>query len=194
MILKVDRFTLILMKKLMTLIAAFFISSLFTSTLVAAELKVNDSAPLFQAQLHSGEIFKMENQKGKWTVLYFFPKSDTPGCTKQACAFRDNIKKITALGADVFGISMDTREEQTAFHKKHGLKFSLISDHSGAVTNLYGAKMPMMEMAKRWTFIVDDQLVIRKVDHDVDPVADAENVAEFIKKIQSQNSSNKITK
>lgn len=169
------------MKTIKTLVASFFVL-LLTCSSFAAELKVGDRAPGFKAKLQSGDDFSLENQKGKWTVLYFFPKSDTPGCTKQACAFRDNIKKITSLGADVYGVSMDTVEEQAAFHKKHGLKFSLVSDKSGKVTEAFGAKMPMMEMSKRWTFILDDQLVIRKIDHDVDPVTDAVTVAEFITK------------
>ncbi|MBC7458220.1 MAG: peroxiredoxin [Bdellovibrionaceae bacterium] len=163
---------------------------LLTFSVFAAELKASDKAPLFKAKLQSGKDFNLENQKGKWTVLYFFPKSDTPGCTTQAYAFGENIKKITSLGTDVYGISMETVEEQAAFHKKHGLKISLISDKAGTITQAYGAKMPMMEMAKRWTFILDDQLVIRKVDHEVDPVTDAEKVATFI--ANAQKSNNKI--
>ena len=169
-------------------------SLLLTSNVFALELKVNDKAPTFTAKLQSGNDFNLESQKGKWTVLYFFPKSDTPGCTKQACAFRDNIKKITALGTDVYGVSMDTVEEQAAFHKKHGLKFSLISDKAGKITQAYGAKMPLMKMAKRWTFILDDQLVVRKVDHDVDPVTDAVKVAEFIANAQKKKTETKIKK
>lgn len=150
------------------------------TSVLAADLKTNEAAPTFKAKLHTGVDFNLETQKGKWTVLYFFPRSETPGCTKQACAFRDNIKKITALGAEVYGISMDSVADQAAFHKNHGLKFSLISDESGDITNAYGAKMPMVKMAKRWTFILDDQLKIRKIDKDVDPVTDAVKVAEFI--------------
>lgn len=160
-------------------------------TAQATDLKVNDSAPSFKAKLHTGADFDLENQKGKWTVLYFFPKSDTPGCTKQACAFRDSLKKITSQGADVYGISTDSVKDQAAFHKKHALIFSLISDESTAITILYGVKMPMVKMAKRWTFILDDQLKIRKIDKDVDPVADAEKVAEFISKNKVSAKTNK---
>lgn len=192
-ILKFDSLSLLIMKTIKTLSASFFVL-LLSSHVFATELKINDKAPTFKAQLQTGEEFNLENQKGKWTVLYFFPKSDTPGCTKQACAFRDNIKKITSQGADVFGVSTDTVEEQAAFHKKHGLKFSLISDASGKITEAYGAKMPMIKMAKRWTFILDDQLVVRKVDHDVDPVTDAVKVAEFITNAKKTNTETKIKK
>ncbi len=181
------------MKTIKTLTASLFVL-LLASSVFSAELKVGDKAPAFKAKLQSGEDFNLESQKGKWTVLYFFPKSDTPGCTKQACAFRDNIKKITTLGTDVYGVSMDTVEEQAAFHKKHGLKFSLISDKAGTITESFGAKMPMMAMSKRWTFILDDQLIIRKVDHEVDPVTDAVKVAEFITKAKKTNTETKIKK
>lgn len=148
----------------------------------ASDLKVGDAAPLFKSKLQSGDDFWMEHQKGKWTILYFYPKADTPGCTKQACAFRDNIKKITDLGAEVYGISVNSVEEQAAFHKKHGLKFSLIADPEAETTILYGAKLPIIKMSKRWTFIIDDQLKIRKIEKDVDPVTDAQSVADFISK------------
>lgn len=146
----------------------------------AVELKVGDQAPTFLAQLQDGTTFNLQNQMGKWTVLYFYPKADTPGCTKQACAFRDSIKKITDLGAEVYGVSINNIKDQAAFHKKHALKFSLIADEKGEIVKQYGTKMPFLNMSKRWTFILDHQLKIRKIEKDVDPVLDAEKVAEFI--------------
>ncbi|MBC7371215.1 MAG: peroxiredoxin, partial [Bdellovibrionaceae bacterium] len=83
----------------------------FTSGAMA-ELKVNEAAPVFTAKTQENKDFDLNSRKGKWTVLYFYPKAGTPGCTKQACAFRDNIKKIRAQGADVVGISADTVAEQ----------------------------------------------------------------------------------
>jgi thioredoxin-dependent peroxiredoxin len=160
----------------------FFTILLVPLVSFSSDLKVGSAAPVFKAKTHTGDDFWMEHQKGKWTILYFYPKADTPGCTKQACAFRDNIKKITALGAEVYGISVNSVEEQAAFHKKHGLKFSLIADEKADIAILYGAKMPMIKMSKRWTFIIDEQLKIRKIEKDVDPVSDAESVADFISK------------
>ncbi len=157
-----------------------FLIFLLPLIVLATDLKVGDTAPSFKSKLHTGDDFWLEHQKGKWTILYFYPKADTPGCTKQACAFRDNIKKFTDLGAEVYGISVNTIEDQVAFHKKHGLKFSLIADAKAEVTDLYGAKLPLIKMSKRWTFIIDDQLKIRKIEKDVDPVTDAQSVADFI--------------
>lgn len=152
---------------------------------MAAELKINDSAPLFTAKLHTGADFDLSTRKGKWTVLYFYPKAGTPGCTKQACAFRDSIQKIRDLGAEVYGISSDTVENQAQFHKEHRLNFDLLADADAKIINLYGAKMPIMKISKRWTFILDPNLKIRNIMKDVDPALDSERVAQEISKLKS---------
>jgi peroxiredoxin Q/BCP len=129
--------------------------------------------------------FKLKRErKGTWTVLYFFPKAETPGCTKQACAFRDNIKKIRAQNADVFGISTNSVKEQAEFSKNHNLNFTLLADENAEVAKFYGTKMPVLNYAKRWTYIIDPDLVIRDVSKDVDPILDAERVAKKIEELQ----------
>ncbi len=150
----------------------------------AEELKVGDAAPQFTAKTQDGTDFDLASRKGQWTVLYFYPKAGTPGCTKQACAFRDSITLIREEGAEVYGISTDTVESQAAFHKEHQLAFTLLADPDGVVTEKYGAKMPMMTLAKRWTFIVDPTLTIRQVQHDVDPAMDAQRVAAEIARLK----------
>lgn len=154
------------------------------TSLAHAEISEGTKAPLFELKTHTGSSFSLAGQKGKWTVLYFYPKAETPGCTKQACAFRDNIKKITSLGADVYGISTDTVEAQAGFHKNHQLNFTLLADAEGKVTEMYGTKMPVLKMSKRWTFIIDPELVIRSINKEVDPVKDADNVAAKIINLQ----------
>lgn len=160
------------------------------TTAMAKEAKpsaeVNDPAPIFETKTQANADFNLKNQKGRWTVLYFYPKAETPGCTKQACAFRDNITKITTLGADVYGISTDTVEAQAAFHKNHSLNFTLLADPDAKITKMYGSKMPVMSMSKRWTFIIDPELKIRSINKDVDPVKDAVQVAETIKTMQGK--------
>src|SRR6186713_432016 len=81
-----------------------------------AEIKAGDKAPVFQIKTHEGGSFSLADRKGQWTVLYFYPKADTPGCTKQACAFRDNILKIKEKNAEVFGVSVNTVKQQADFH------------------------------------------------------------------------------
>jgi thioredoxin-dependent peroxiredoxin len=150
-----------------------------------AELKAGDAAPLFTAKTQNGEVFDLASRKGQWTVLYFYPKAGTPGCTKQACAFRDGIKPIREEGAEVYGISADTVEAQAAFHQEHHLGFTLLADPDATVINAYGAKMLLLSMAKRWTFIIGPDLTIRQVERDVDPALDAQRVAASIASLKN---------
>ena len=151
----------------------------------AAEIKEGDPAPTFKAKTHDGAEFDLASRKGKWTVLYFYPKADTPGCTKQACGFRDNIKKIRDQGGDVFGVSADTVEDQAKFHQKHKLNFTLLADPDAKIIDLFGTRMLGMKLSKRWTFVIDPELKVRKIAQDVDPVKDAENVANTIKTLKN---------
>lgn len=157
--------------------------SLFGSSRAAAEIKVGGAAPVFKTVDHEGKPFDLQERKGKWTVLYFYPKADTPGCTKQACAYRDSIQKIRDLGAEVFGVSIDTVAAQAAFHKKYQLKFTLLADDKGAIVAAYGSKMPLLNVSKRMTFIIDPTLTIRYINPSVDPVKDADEVAQAISKL-----------
>ena len=150
----------------------------------AAEPKLNDLAPLFSAKTHEGKTFELASRKGKWTVLYFYPKAGTPGCTKQACAFRDSIAKIRALGAEVYGISADSIDEQANFHKEHHLNFDLLADPDAIVIKLYGADRLLIKMSKRWTYIINPELKIKNIMKDVDPVLDADRVAAKIAELQ----------
>lgn len=154
--------------------------------LQAAELKINDLAPTFKAFNQENIEFDFSSRKGKWTVLYFYPKAGTPGCTKQACAFRDSISNIRALKAEVYGISADSVADQASFYKQHHLNFDLLADPDSKVINLFGAKMPMISMSKRWTFIIDPDLKIKDIMKDVDPVIDSERVAQVLKQLQKK--------
>lgn len=172
--------------KYLALMASILGGVFMLESVHAAELKVNDPAPLFVAKMQDGKDFDLKARKGQWTVLYFYPKAGTPGCTKQACAFRDNIDKIRAQGADVFGVSADTVEEQAEFHKTHHLNFNLIADPEDHVIDLYGTKMADKKLSKRWTYIVDPDLKIRVIAKDVDPVVDSEKIAEQISKLKTK--------
>jgi len=164
------------MKKFISIFILFSVSF----AVHAADLKVGDPAPVFTAKTQDGKDFDLASRKGQWTVLYFYPKAGTQGCTKQACAFRDSIEKIHAQGAEVYGVSADSVEDQKAFSDKHKLNFTLLADPDDKVVNLYGSKMPVLKMSKRWTFILDPELKIRVIEKDVDPSLDAEKVANQI--------------
>ena len=153
----------------------------------AEKVSVGQQAPLFTLHAQDGSTLDLASRQGKgWTVLYFYPKAGTPGCTTQACAFRDAIKVIRSENADVFGISTDDVEDLQKFHKEHQLTFTLLSDPDAKVTEAYGVKMPIVTVAKRWTFILDPSLVIRQIDNDVDPAMDAMRVAKELQKLQAK--------
>ncbi|MDX2166706.1 MAG: peroxiredoxin [Deltaproteobacteria bacterium] len=172
------------MRRLLTLLVLLLGVAGTAAVAPATDLEVGNSAPLFTATTQDGQRFDLAARKGSWTVLFFYPKAGTPGCTKQVCAFRDSIAKIRAEGAEVYGISTNTVAEQKAFADEHRLAFTLLADPDGTVTELYGAKMPVLTVAKRWTFIIDPTLTIRQIEHDVDPALDAQRVAAELAKLK----------
>ena len=102
------------------------------------QLKVGQKAPAFSLPNQDGQIVSLSDYKGKIIVLYFYPKDDTPGCTKESCAFRDGIDEIHDIGADVIGVSGDSVESHKKFVKKYSLNFPLLSDESKKMLQAYG--------------------------------------------------------
>ena len=159
----------------------------FITSVHAEPLAVGQVAPLFQLKAQDGSEMSLGDRLNKgWTVLYFYPKAGTPGCTTQACAFRDAIQTVRAQNSEVYGISTDDVPSLLAFHQKHKLNFTLLSDADATITEVYGVKMPVVNFAKRWTFLIDPNLVIRDIDQDVDPALDAQKVAARLKQLQGQ--------
>jgi len=166
---------------------ALCVFSLAAAPSAHAKVAVGATAPNVTLQNQDGKTVSLADRKGKgWTVLYFYPKAGTPGCTTQACAFRDAIKVIQAKNAEVYGISADTVSAQKKFHKEHRLTFDLLADPKDEAISAYGVKRPGSELAKRWTFILDPNLVVRNVARDVDPLLDAKNCAAKLDKLQKQ--------
>lgn len=168
--------------------------TLFSTILFAASTgsfaksqMIGKPAPLFELQNQEGKTFKLADRKDKgFTVLFFYPKAGTPGCTTQACAFRDAVKVIRDKGAEVYGISSDDVSSQKKFHGEHNMTFDLLSDKDGKVITLYDVKMPVVKIAKRQTFIVDKDLIIREHFEDVDPALDAKHVAAAIETLKAK--------
>jgi thioredoxin-dependent peroxiredoxin len=126
------------------------------------QLKINDTAPLFESVIETGEKFSLADLIGKSNaVLYFYPKDFTQGCTKEACAFRDNWEKVTALGATVVGISSDSPETHSKFRKEHSLQFTLISDQDKKIRKLHGVDGRFIQ--PRITFVIDKEGKIRNI-------------------------------
>ncbi len=157
--------------------------SLFSGNVVADHLQVGSLAPHFSAKTHEGGTFNLFERKGKWTVLYFYPKDDTPGCTKQACAFRDSIELIRKQDAEVYGISRDDTKSHQKFVEKYHLNFPLLADPQGTITKAFGAE-GLMGFPKRWTFIIDPELTIRWIQKNVDPAQNASEVAREVERLK----------
>lgn len=152
------------------------------------ELKAGETAPLFRLPDQTGALFDLEDRKGRWTVLYFYPKDATPGCTKQACVFRDTTGSIHALGAEVYGISKDSIQSHHRFANRHKLSFPLLADQKGEVIKTYGVQ-GWFGFAKRHTFIIGPSLKVMAVMKGVDPALNASEVVASLQSLQSQETS-----
>jgi thioredoxin-dependent peroxiredoxin len=132
-------------------------------------LPIGKRAPDFNLPNANGEMVSLSSLNGSWVVLYFYPKDDTPGCTKEACTFRDDLHKLEKLGAKVVGISVDDEKSHAEFAKKYSLPFPLLSDVDGKVADSYGAltNLGVVKIAKRYTFLIDDKGVLQKSYLDV---------------------------
>lgn len=152
----------------MSTIRMLFTAALATLSLSASGLKPGMAAPPFSAQDQNGRTVKLADFAGKSTVvLYFYPKDDTPGCTKEACSLRDGFAAIKAKGAVVLGVSADDVKSHAAFAEKYHLPFPILADPGHAIIDAYGVRMPVMGIAKRVTFIIGRDGVIREILSDV---------------------------
>ncbi len=132
----------------------------------AGELpRPGEAAPDFDLPDQNGVKHGLKEFAGKWLVLYFYPKDDTPGCTREACAFRDDMHTLTAAGAQVVGISVDDSNSHAAFARKYHLPFTLLADNSGEIAARYGVLLNLgfVRIAKRYTFLVDPQGRVARV-------------------------------
>ena len=160
---------------------------LFSSSSVA-EIKEGAPAPDFDMVDQYNKPHKLSDYKGKWIVLYFYPKDDTPGCTTEACNFRDDIFKIRKLNAEILGVSVDNAESHAKFADKHGLPFSLLSDGDAQVAKDYGSLFSLgpIKVAKRHTFIINPEGKIAKIYRDVKPAEHSNEVIHELETLQQQ--------
>ncbi|GCE24349.1 peroxiredoxin [Dictyobacter kobayashii] len=131
------------------------------------KVKVGDIAPDFSLPTQDGKVVSLKDFRGqKAVVLYFYPKDDTPGCTTQACTFRDSYEDFKEAGAEVIGISSDSAEDHQKFASKYHLPFILVSDSERKVRDLYGVQDESTKfgiLPGRVTFVIDQQGVVRHV-------------------------------
>lgn len=131
---------------------------------MATKVDVGDKAPDFALPAADGSTVRLSDYQGeKVVVLYFYPKDETPGCTAQACAFRDSYEVFTEAGADVIGVSADDAESHTNFITAHQLPFTLVSDEDGEVRKEYGVKTVFGSVPGRVTFVIDRDGTVKHV-------------------------------
>ena len=132
-------------------------------------LAAGDKAPDFTLPSSNGKSIKLSDLKGKNVVLYFYPKDDTPGCTKEACAFRDNLPRFGEMDAVILGVSKDSLDSHSGFIKKYGLNFTLLSDEHLKVNNLYGTWVEKENYGRKYwgtersTFVIGKDGKIKKI-------------------------------
>jgi peroxiredoxin Q/BCP len=152
---------------------------------VSMKVNVGDQAPDFTLSSQTGEDVSLSQFRGeKNVVLYFYPKDETPGCTREACTFRDSYELFTDLGAAVIGVSADSVESHKAFAEHHNLPFTLLSDGDNKVRNLYGATSTLGLFPGRVTFVIDKKGVVRHVfSSQLQPEKHIQEAIEVLKKL-----------
>lgn len=140
-------------------------------------LEVGDRAPSWTATLESGAKASLSDHPGKYVLLYFYPKDETPGCTKQACRLRDSFARFESAGIVVYGVSRQSAESHRAFASKHKLPFHLIADEDGKLADSYGIKrVPILGLYKRQSVLIGSDGLVKKVYRAVEPEGHAAEV------------------
>lgn len=151
-------------------------------------LNAGDKAPNFELKDQEGNTHTLSEVKGAWALIYFYPKDDTPGCTKEACSIRDNFPKFKKLGITVFGVSVDSVKKHEKFVEKYQLPFTLLADEEKKMVNDYGVWGKKKFMGReylgtmRHSFLIDPKGKIAKVYENVKP---DEHVEEVLKDVKS---------
>jgi len=158
-----------------------FLSLLFPWLAHGEMLKVGDAAPAFSTDAVIGDQsvpVKLSDYRGRTVVLYFYPKDNTPGCTKEACAFRDGYNELQRWGIVVLGCSIDSADNHRAFARKYSLPFPLMLDPDRKIAKAYGAAngIPILGLDRRITYVIGPDGHILKVYPNVDPATHAKEI------------------
>jgi len=155
--------------------------------LAAGQAVVGELAPDFELPDQDGQLHSLEDYRDSWVVLYFYPKDETPGCTTEACEFRDNIFAYRKLNAQIIGVSLDDVDSHAKFAENHSLPFPLLADTQGVVADAYGVRTKMFgfDVAKRQTFIIDPQGKLVQHYEEVDPDDHSAEVLADLEKLSS---------
>ena len=171
-------------KKNIISIASILFFLLITGTSIA-EINTGQTAPNFNLQDQNGNWHTLDNYKGQWVVLFFYPKDQTPGCTTEACNFRDNIFEFQKLNTQILGVSLDDIESHQAFSEKYSLPYPILADVNKECATEYGVlgKFMMMTIAKRQSFLINPEGQIVKHYKKVDPDTHTQEVIIDLKQL-----------
>lgn len=175
-----------MLRLIMTIVTASTL--LLALPVTAGDLLPGSKAPDFALSDQNGKTHTLQDYRDQWVALYFYPKDDTPGCTTEACEFRDDIFEFRRKDCAILGVSLDSAESHKAFAEKHGLPFPLLADTDGAAADAYGVKVSRFgfAMAKRQTFLIDPDGNIARHYTDVDPDSHSREVLADLDELQSQ--------
>lgn len=157
-------------------------------TAPAAALDTGQPAPAFQLTDQSGTTRSLADYRGQWVVLYFYPKDDTPGCTTEACNFRDDLPMLRNLNVQILGVSVDDATSHARFADKFHLPFPLLADTTGEVARQYEALTSFgpFKFAKRQTFLIDPEGRLAKIYRDVKASTHSREILQDLKQLQAQ--------
>ncbi len=177
------------MKIALLLLLALGLGILMLRTVHAGRemLSPGTPAPDFQLPDQQGERHELQDFAGQWLVLYFYPRDDTPGCTREACDFRDGYLEIRRMNAQVLGVSMDSTASHAEFASKYHLPFPLLADVEGQVSRAYGAfwSLGPLRFSRRHSFIIDPQGRIAATFRKVDTATHVKEVVRTLQELQS---------
>ena len=161
-----------------TLLLSLALLAVSAPAVAADAVEVGKPAPEFELPDQTGQLHSLEDYRDRWVVLYFYPKDDTPGCTTEACEFRDDIFKFRDANAQILGVSFDDVESHQKFAEHYNLPFPLLADTEGLAADAYGVRTRMfgMKVAKRQTFLIDPAGTLVKHYEKVKPATHSDEV------------------
>ncbi len=156
-------------------------------------LKVNDEAPRFISTNQDGKMVHLSDYKGRFVLIYFYPKDDTPGCTKQACSFRDAFSQLKKWNTVILGASTQDQASHLEFKKKYQLSFDLLVDSGGKLAESFGiGSISTLGLTKRESVLIGPQQRIIKIYFDVNPATHVQEVLEDIQKVAATYHSKEV--
>ncbi len=176
------------MRRFVSILTAFSLLLIGGTASLAEQVGNGDVAPDFELTDQDGQLHSIEDYRGKWVALYFYPKDDTPGCTTEACEFRDNIFAFRDLNCQILGVSLDDADSHKEFSARYSLPFPLLADTQGTTAEAYGVKTKMLGVAyaKRQTFLIDPEGNIARHYSDVDPDSHSAELLADLEELQNQ--------